>query len=276
MEDPRSERIRVFRDTMQWCGSDPSLRAAIKASKAGTAVYKSGDYPPYDRRKRHDTAITLSGKRTFEAAVSLLEEEPKVKVAVLSFANAFTPGGGVATGASAQEECLCRCSTLYPLLDRYDALDDFYGFHARHCDNRASDAVIYTPGVVICKTDSLVPERLPEDEWRRVDVLTCAAPDMRGFGAGAFMSPAELYAVHVKRAEHILSVAAANKNDALVLGAFGCGAFRNDPETVARAWRTVLAEFDGIFKRVEFAIYQAEGTVSANLEAFKKIFSAGE
>ena len=69
------------------------------------------------------------------------------------------------------------------------------------------------------------------------------------------MNNAELFGYHVKRAMHMLTVAAHKEVDILVLGAFGCGAFQNDPEVVARAYRTALDEFPKLFKKIEFAVY---------------------
>ena len=78
-----------------------------------------------------------------------------------------------------------------------------------------------------------------------------------------------------KRGRRILAAAAANEADVLVLGAFGCGAFRNPPEIVAKAYRELLPEFDGSFERVEFAVYctpQARG----NYETFARALQAEE
>ncbi len=65
------------------------------------------------------------------------------------------------------------------------------------------------------------------------------------------MNNAELFGYHVKRAIHMLTCAAAKGADTLVLGAFGCGAFRNDPEVVARAYKTVLQKFP--FDRLNYS-----------------------
>lgn len=78
--------------------------------------------------------------------------------------------------------------------------------------------------------------------------------------------------IHMKRAKHLLHVAASNNVDILVLGAFGCGAFQNDPECVARAYRSALASYNGYFNVVEFAIY-CSGTETKNYDAFSKMFS---
>lgn len=111
-----------------------------------------------------------------------------------------------------------------------------------------------------------------------VDVITIAAPDLRErsnvffslVNGGASMSDAELFGCHVKRAIHMLTCAAAKGADMLVLGAFGCGAFQNNPEVVARAFKTALQEFPKVFRRVEFAVYCPPGG-SRNYEVFKRV-----
>lgn len=82
----------------------------------------------------------------------------------------------------------------------------------------------------------------------------------------------ELYAIHVKRAVHMLSVAASKGVDILVLGAFGCGAFRNNPEIVSMAYKTALEQFEGAFEKVKFAIFCAEHEIE-NFISFKEIFN---
>ena len=200
------------------------------------------------------------------------------KIAVMNFANAFHAGGGVTKGSSAQEECLCRTSTLYPLLYRRTLRDSFYKHHHDLNTARASDSLIYTEGVIICKTDEDLPKRMPKEEWVTVDVITIAAPDLRKksnvhaalVGNGTYMNHAELFGYHVKRAIHMLTCAAARGADSLVLGAFGCGAFQNDPEVVARAYKVALQEFPNVFTKIVFAVYCPPGG-SRNYDVFKKI-----
>ena len=83
------------------------------------------------------------------------------------------------------------------------------------------------------------------------------------------MNDAELFGYHIKRAVHILSCAAAKGADTLVLGAFGCGAFQNNPETVAKAYKTVLEIFPNVFRRIEFAICCPPQN-DTNYQIFKK------
>ena len=279
-KDARKARIEIFNDTLQKCQTDPDLIAAVAASKKKTRVYYENEYPALTAHAQYETEIVVSKKRSYQAAMDLKQDQPDARVAVLNFANAFHPGGGVKTGAGAQEECLCRCSTLYPLLYRKYLKGKYYDYHSRIGDPKATDAVIYTKDVVIFKTDTALPEMMEKGDWVCVDVMTCAAPDLRQksnphvalVGSGAVMNHAELFGYHVRRAIHLLTVAAAEGADTLVLGAFGCGAFQNDPAVVARACRTALQEFQGFFRKIEFAVYCPPGN-EENYLVFSKEFS---
>jgi uncharacterized protein (TIGR02452 family) len=112
---------------------------------------------------------------------------------------------------------------------------------------------IYTPGVTVFKTDTANPTLVPENEWYDVDVITCAAPNLRpqpsnnynsGDGATCVrISDKDLLALHEKRLRRILEVAVSEGVESIILGAFGCGAFQNSPEVVARAAKNVISEY---------------------------------
>lgn len=272
------QRIKVFQDTMDWIAEDTDLAESISIAKKNTTVYYEDDYPEFDSSKIKDMVIAVTGDRSYQAAMRLHQEDPDARIAVMNFANAFKAGGGVENGSSAQEESLCRTSTLYPLLYRKTLRDSFYKHHRDLNTLKATDSLIYTEGVVICKTDEDLPERMPKENWVTVDVITIAAPNLRkglnihsGFINGSIcMSDAELFGCHVKRAIHMLTCAAAKEADILVLGAFGCGAFQNDPEVVARAYQTAFQEFPKVFRKVEFAVYCPPGG-SRNYDVFKRV-----
>lgn len=274
------QRIEVFQDTMNWIKTDKELSDSIVKAKKNTTIFWENDYPAFDQKATCDTVITVSKDRSYEAAMRLDKSMPGSKIAVMNFANAFHAGGGVTKGSSAQEECLCRTSTLYPLLYRRGLRDTFYKHHHTLNTSKASDALIYTEGVIICKTDEDLPKRMPREEWVSVDVITVAAPDLRTksnihaaiIGNGTYMNDAELFGYHVKRAIHIMTCAAAKGADTLVLGAFGCGAFQNNPEVVARAYKVALDEFPNVFRRIEFAVYCSPRD-DTNYQVFNRIFS---
>jgi uncharacterized protein (TIGR02452 family) len=226
---------------------------------------------------QHDTdcPVTVTRERSIECAMKWVKRDAAgSKVAVLNFASATRPGGGVATGSSAQEECICRCTTLYPCLTTKEAEVRFYDPHRKNVGPLHNDDIIYTPDVAIIKNDDYDLLREP----LFIDVITCAAPNLREKNVSKYnqerepapdISPEELKALHVARARQILNAAVQNFVDVLVLGAFGCGAFRNDPEVVAAAYKEVLPEYRKYFKAIEFAVY-CRGKDTENYEAFKK------
>lgn len=280
--DDRMKRIEVFTDTMNYCRENKRLSAAIEESRKKTVIYKAdGTMPPGgealppenvtqaengagSHRQGATCQISVTPHRTFEAVMKLKKDHPQSRIGVLNFASATNPGGGVKNGSSAQEECLCRCSTLYPVLTQDRLFKGYYAFHRNRHDTIYTDTCIYTPDIYIIKTDANVPKRLPENDWCPVDVITCAAPNLRekpynamnpGSGQPARVTADELLKLHKSRGRRILSCAAFNGVDILVLGAFGCGAFRNPPEIVAQAYRDILGEFAHTFEMVEFAVY---------------------
>lgn len=276
----REELIEVFEDTQRWYKEDAELAAAVKDSIAGTVVYDADNYPTLPKSAQAQKMnVCVTKSRTFEAAMRLRKKYPDKRIAVHNFASATNPGGGVTRGSRAQEECLCRCSTLYPTLTTPDLWEKYYRFHRNRHDVRYTDTCIYTPGVWIIKTDENAPQRMQKQDWCKVDVMTCAAPNLRanpynvmnpGSGEAVQLTDEELLKLHQKRARHMLSVAAANGAEVLVLGAFGCGAFQNKPEVVAEAYQEVLKEFAGRFAEVEFAVYCTPRD-QKNYEAFRRI-----
>ena len=200
----------------------------------------------------------------------------------MNFASATNPGGGVTKGSSAQEEAICRCSTLYQNLKEEKVWKKFYAPHRRAHDPLHNDDCIYTPGVMVFKSDTDYPQLLPEDKWYSVNVLTCAAPNLwerpsnemnAGDGdAAVHISREDLQALHEKRMRRVLEIAWAKGNEVVILGAFGCGAFRNPPAVVAQAMKTAVQEYRKNFETIEFAVYC--GTqYDTNYRVFQQILS---
>lgn len=281
MYNSAENRINIYEDTMKWCGENPVLSEAIKASVAGTVIYHAGEQIDIPEAGDKSGKISVIKERSFQAAMSLNKKYPDRKIAVHNFASATNPGGGVEKGSGAQEECLCRCSTLHPCLKSKRPWQEFYTFHRSRHDVRYTDACIYTPKVYVVKSDTDLPQRLPENEWISVDIITCAAPNLRerpynsmnpGSGAAVKVSDRELLEIHKIRAEKIIRAAIANKADCLVLGAFGCGAFCNSPQIVARAYQEVLQKYRNYFDEVVFAVY-CSARDSANYDTFSRVMS---
>lgn len=264
---PREKRIEVFEDTMQCIKEDPDLRQSVSSSIQNTKVYYEDDYPQFLRDEK-ETTIAVTKERTYEAAQRLKKEYPSKKIAVMNFANAFHPGGGVKTGASAQEECMCRCSTLLPCLETKELRNSFYKHHHALSTQKASDSLIYTPNVTVFKTDTAFPEKMKKEDWYDTDVVTIAAPNLNGMD----LSDEELYEIHLKRITHLLHVSAFEDVDVLILGAFGCGAFRNDPYIVSEAFHDAIDQFPKVFEHICFAVYCSPRD-EENYKAFMKMFS---
>ena len=276
----REQLIEVFEDTRRMYETEKELVEAVKASISGTKLYAPDEYPEItDRGAQGETVITVSGDRSLAAAQRLMRQYPGKKTAVHNFASATNPGGGVKTGSSAQEESLCRCSTLYPTLTQDWLWNQYYQKNRDAHENLHTDACIYSPGIVICKTDDSYPERMEQKDWVTADVISCAAPNLRKrpgnshnpeYGRAVTISDADLYELHLKRAKHIMHIAATNGAEALVLGAFGCGAFANDPKVVAEAYRDALSDYRQYFRLIEFAVY-CRPSETANYDAFREM-----
>ena len=176
----KEQNIAIFEDTMDWIEREPALSGAVQNSIAHTVLYPAQQMPDLPEiSSRNKTKVTVTPQRTFEAAQDLLIRYPGNRAAVLNFASATNPGGGVTRGSSAQEEALCRCSTLYPCLTTPELDKGYYQYHRKQQDVRYTDACIYVPDIKIIKTDTDSPKRLPETRWQAVDVICCAAPNLR-------------------------------------------------------------------------------------------------
>ena len=260
--------ILNFADTQEFYTNNPVLKDAVKFGIEHTKLYKADDYPILPEvHKKLGLTLTLNLK-SFQAAMKFHRAMPDKKIAVLNFASAIRPGGGVFSGSRAQEESLCRCSTLYPLIDQEWLKEKYYNPNKANYNFRHDDACIYSEGVVICKSDDDYPERLNHEDFVTVDVITCAAPDLRKV-SHTDCSIKELFQIHTQRAKHILHIAALNGVDVLISGAFGCGAFKNNPVLVANSWNEALKEYKNKFEYIIFAVYFREHEIN-NFTAFNQ------
>ncbi|WP_314219914.1 TIGR02452 family protein [Streptomyces zaehneri] len=255
-------------------GREVSLSAAIETARAGTRMAGPGpvDVPEGQAvdspaRAFGDTSVEVTGESSLEAARRLAGAGP---VAVLNFASARNPGGGYLNGAQAQEEALCRASALYTCLLE---AREFYDHHRAHRDPFYTDRVIHSPAVPVFRDDR---GRLLDEPYG-AGFLTAAAPNagvvLRTVPERASGLPAAL----AVRAERVLETAAAHGYRRLVLGAWGCGVFRNDPAQVAGAFRALLGpggRFERTFEHVVFGVLdRTPGSVVP--AAFERVFGQG-
>ena len=265
----KEERIACFEDTLACCAGELAERTARAA--AASRVYRE-NFRTARLHKLRETEITVVEGTSFAVARENLQYG---RVAVLNFANPHYPGGSVFQGASAQEECLCRSSNLYPCLEDGRVYGDFYRYHQTETDYDFSDRLVYTPGITVFKDDAPVPQLLDPEDWFDLDVITCAAPYL---AKRRYVNRTVLMNLFQCRIRNILEAALDNEVQVVILGAFGCGAFGNPPELVAKAFRQVLEEqrYRSAFARVVFAVKSSvDGdpyTVCPNIAAFQQEF----
>jgi uncharacterized protein (TIGR02452 family) len=181
--------------------------------------------------------------------------------AALNFASAVSPGGGFLGGARAQEESLARSSALFACL----VGRRMYAFHAEQGDDLYSDWAIWSPDVPVFRGDD---HRLLESPYP-CTIVTCAAPYTAALARFAPQRLGEVEPAFRSRIARVLALGAVHGRDAMVLGAWGCGAFGGDPALVARLFREALeGPFRGAFRRVVFAIADttAEGRIAGPFE----------
>lgn len=186
-----------------------------------------------------ETRVQVANETTMAAGRRLIDQG--LRPLALNFANGVHPGGGFLDGARAQEEVLCRSSALYQTL-----VDDaMYEAHALRPEPDSTAWAILSPDVPFFRTDDGTALREP---WQ-LNVLTCAAPYAPRIGQPRSADLLE------ERIHRVLAVARAFGYDSLVLGAWGCGAFGNDPVRTAHDFREALeTDFTGEFQEVVFAI----------------------
>lgn len=264
--------VEIFEDTLKKIKTDEELILATGKMQNGTVLYLEEYFASYHPVKNEEYNITVVEDTTFHCASGFAGEK---KVAVLNFANPYRPGGGVKNGAVAQEECLCRSSNLYAALETPYLHANYYNWNSKKTRYDGSDLAIYSPGVTVFKDDEVACSMLPRNQWFRTDVISCAAPRLRWEKA---ISDDKLARLHEVRARQICEVAIANDVDILILGAFGCGAFKNPPEIVAKAMRKVLVEegYAKSFEQVVFAIKKDHNDTKGNYKVFSEILRDNE
>ena len=257
--------IECFGDTLKQ-SMEGKLKRRTKAAQKSNRVYKEGFTAKRHKNRKIKADIIVERNTSYAAASKYLEYG---KTAVLNFANPVNPGGGVEYGAMAQEECLCRSSNLFQCISDDSVKAGFYNYHTQNRNNMNSDRLIYTKGVTVFKSDAYIPVMLDKKSWFSVDVITCAAPYL---GEIEWIDGNVLSNIIKNRIKNIFEAALENRAAVLILGAFGCGAFYNPPELVARAFHEVIIEghYRNYFSKIVFAIKADDNKGARNYEVFDK------
>ncbi|MCE9547192.1 MAG: TIGR02452 family protein [Planctomycetia bacterium] len=256
-----------------------SIQAALESTRNGTRHYAPEDFAEVFRRRdelRRDwpatrqTQFQVVNATTLAAAKSLVDSQPSRSVVCLNFASAKNPGGGFLGGSQAQEESLARATGLYASLLRVPA----YYEANRACHTCLyTEHMIYSPAVPVLRDD--------QDAWHAVphfvSMITSPAVNAGAIHQNEPQNVAQIAPVMRGRMERVLSVAAVHQHTALVLGAWGCGVFRNDPTDVATWFHEWLCEsptFQGAFETVVFAVLDRTEQQDV-IRPFQKRFCSG-
>lgn len=212
-----------------------------------------------------DTLLPENGEKGEGILISLTSTEAifkysKGKTAILNFASYKEPGGGFLAGSRAQEECLCHDSFLYNVLKEKKKYYEWNNLNKN--SGLYTNRALYSPNVIFEKDTKSIS----------CDVITCAAPNYSiGLKYGNIPKTTNSITLD-SRIKFILDIAVDQKVDTLILGAFGCGVFAQDPEQVATIFKKYLKQgYENCFKRIVFAIPRDVNT--NNYDKFLKVFS---
>lgn len=212
--------------------------------------------------------IEVTDEKTQVAGQRLCVQEGVEDPLILNFASARNVGGGFLNGARAQEEDVCRSSGLYPTLLPHA---EYYQANRQQRSALYTHHLIYSPRVPFFRgarsRHMLEPPYL-------ASVITAPAPNAGVVRQQRQGSEADIEEALRRRAGYVLAVAQAHGHRALILGAWGCGVFMNEPALVADAFGQWLESprFAGAFDRVVFAILMATRKDTGNIEAFEARF----
>ncbi len=194
--------------------------------------------------------IDVSAETTLGAARRLIVEEGHNDVACLNFASAKNPGGGFLGGSQAQEESLARATGLYPCLRQMDAM---YAFNRAAGTCLYSDHMIYSPRVPVLRDDD--DQLLPAHHL--LSVITAPAVNRGAVERNEAFKLPRIDEIMLARTAKVLSLALCHGHRTIILGAWGCGVFRNQPSDVAgyfAHWLLGEGRFSRAFAKVLFAI----------------------
>ena len=271
----REVRSRIAQETLAVLaagGYENSLGKRVEI--AGALAQAKADTVHYTAAALVQLASSQGGHQSFATRFEV-RNEPTLAAArrliglghadplCLNFASAKNPGGGFLGGAEAQEENLAKSSGLYPCIAQKN---EMYEANRSHKSCIYLDDMIYSPKVPVFRGDDY--ELL--DEPYMVSMVTAPAVNR---GAVARNEPerlGELEAAMLARIEMLLALSVHRGHTALVLGAWGCGVFGNQPADMARWFAQHLLRnprYRDAFEHVVFAVLDRKGAAVAAFEA---------
>ena len=223
-------------------------------------------------KSEEETVFEVTNETSLEASYRLVVEEKNPNTICLNFASAKNPGGGFQKGSSAQEESLVRSSALYTSL--VSKRENFYDINMYTKGGVYTDNLIWSPSVPVFRTDTgiflTVPYLL---HFISTPAMNVGAEIIHFNNASCNLAEE----VMQRRIDNVLAIAALNKASTVILGAWGCGVFKNIPEHVANYFASHLTEpnakYRNVFKKVVFAILATNTAAGQrSWRAFKTVF----
>lgn len=281
----RATRAQVARETLQILEAghyhSPAeqtvhIEAELESACSRSLLYRPDDFNAVVRRRdellrertdRPAIAFEVVNETTLHAAQRLLTGDVVTGVLALNFASARNPGGGFLQGSQAQEESLARASGLYACVTR---LFEMYEANRRCPSCLYTDHLIYSPDVPVFRDDD---DHLLERPYL-LSFLTSPAVNVGAIRKNEPSNLADVEPVMFARMEKFLSVAVVHGHEVLVLGAWGCGVFGNNPRDVA-TWFAQHLTGEGIFRtafrKVVFAVLD-RGQERSTIQPFEEQF----
>jgi len=245
----KEELIQVFEDTKNLCQNIP-------APSTQKSIHTMSRDVESEKLTQKEGLVIIEPLDTVTALIKYSKKENNNGIfkqnAVLNMASSKRPGGGVQNGSVAQEECLFRCSNLYHIQKEFYPID--------------SKEFIFSKNVSFVKNGNY--ERI---EPILADVITMPAINLNKNHIDNVIvkdSIVDYEERMIEKINKIFDIAEENLNKNLILGAWGCGVFKNEPKVVAEFFNIVLEKKRFFFDKIIFAIINDQNSVANNYQIF--------
>lgn len=272
----RTKRVMTAQETMQILekgsyrssqGEEVTIREDLAEAIASSVLYRPDDRLNLAQAgKGRRATIEVTGESSLDAARRLIVEEKRANTVCLNFASAKNPGGGFLNGAQAQEESLSRASGIYPCIVQ---MQEMYSYNRGLKTCLYSDYMIWSPKVPVFRDGE---DRLLDQPYL-LSFITAPAVNAGVVREREGDNASLIEGVMLERIRKILQVATLHGQNTIVLGAYGCGVFRNRAADVADYFAKLLFEegYDEFFEHIVFAVLDHSAR-QENLRAFQERF----
>ncbi|KAH0794833.1 TIGR02452 family protein [Histomonas meleagridis] len=232
------------------------IKDALENCMKGTILFKPDHVHNLPTNPHKSPIIEVTREKSLDNCIRITRDHiasgnnSEMRIACLNYASARNPGGGFWSLADEQEETLSRVSGLWPSLI---TKKEMYEYNRQLDTCLYSDYMILSPDVPVFK----------DSKYRFLDkpmyfsIITSPAVNAGIVRRRGGPDVDKIEEVMLERIRKVISVAACGKYNVLILGAWGCCCFRNDPVMIANAFKKVLFEegLGGYFDRICFPIH---------------------